>query len=866
MHWKSREGPKAVSKKQRIDSDWKDRSAPCQALLSDQSAPSQVLSASCNATLNWQDRSRPTEEVLSASGNGPKTQEEPPEPPAPPASVSEVDLHLGPIRLSGGQALTSGGKLKPSPTSPLSKDAQNGMSRARIETLLRDGCCSCRNRCWTKFKAAMLVSLCAEFWALPHAEQNFLIHTMYNMNSQQSGTVDQPFLPEWKDRTTDKCDAVVNKDESPLWSDDEFPKEVARRTQWKLMNTEVCMEAFYRLLGMGKHRLLNCMAGALDMRQSPHKIPGSKERSQFHICWRFLAELYVSSGEASPTEFRSAKDVIDAKEGQPEPLLGDLISDGLDVSDLCSALTDWLPKLLSSTNDVHYTSRNQGLPEGMPIRYIQYSRIHDLYWLFVATVTLWFAGSSRRVPSWSVFYRAWYHPWRMFLRFRKSSSHSQCNFCWQCHQLLRKHLPLADKYDVAMRLKAHLQGQYSDRAIYWALREASKLKVDSILCIIIDSMDKSKFAIPRWPWGRNPKLLEGFVRPVITVTAVMAHGFATMFFLADETIEHGSNAFLEVLLLAMEKVLKICKAKHIKFPEHLVVQSDNPTNQAKNSVACIFLAYLVASSVFLTTTLNFLIVGHTHEDKDALFGFLCGLLIRAQVFDSPGAVIDLLEQGMIANIAAKGEELVCAKLDFVRNFEDWLAPLGLKLHGSFANRNKLSTTDMTTVHSIYFKSRCFLFPAEKKQLLLGESRDFSSNNRDVFACFKVYMHSTSLSQPPLLIIPVMWRNRLVGKEGGPQSLTDRVVVDAKRQYDLLKRAKLLSNPVNHMFDIYFPYAAIYYRQLVEGGPAPDATVLAPSRLLTEHSCDFSEPSKSSSSQEFPHLPDTAWKMQITHHK
>ena len=53
-----------------------------------------------------------------------------------------------------------------------------------------------------------------------------------------------------------------------------------------------------------------------------------------------------------------------------------------------------------------------------------------------------------------------------------------------------------------------------------------------------------------------------------------------------------------------------------------MVQSDNTVAQAKNAYVNMFLAYLVGAGLFTSVTLNFLMVGHTHEDVGALVG-LC---------------------------------------------------------------------------------------------------------------------------------------------------------------------------------------------------------------------------------------------------
>ena len=52
------------------------------------------------------------------------------------------------------------------------------------------------------------------------------------------------------------------------------------------------------------------------------------------------------------------------------------------------------------------------------------------------------------------------------------------------------------------------------------------------------------------------------------------------------------------------------------MPRILVIQADNTTAQTKNSKVATFLAWLVASGKFDAAVLNFLLVGHTHEDID----------------------------------------------------------------------------------------------------------------------------------------------------------------------------------------------------------------------------------------------------------
>merc|ERR1712155_400278 len=80
----------------------------------------------------------------------------------------------------------------------------------------------------------------------------------------------------------------------------------------------------------------------------------------------------------------------------------------------------------------------------------------------------------------------------------------------------------------ARALRQHYQDQYADRCLYWALRHASRV-FDNVSVIIIDSMDKTKFAWPRYPWPRVSKDLAGIPRPRHVFTAAIAHGLCGMF-------------------------------------------------------------------------------------------------------------------------------------------------------------------------------------------------------------------------------------------------------------------------------------------------------------------------------------------------
>ena len=124
-------------------------------------------------------------------------------------------------------------------------------------------------------------------------------------------------------------------------------------------------------------------------------------------------------------------------------------------------------------------------------------------------------------------------------------------------------------------------------------------------------MDKSKFAWPRWDWHRLPKDFEALVRPRMNFTAVLVHGWGCFLGMSSETVSHGADFCIDILRRALQMVYERIKGKQgqegddddedfiLKFPRHLVIQSDNTVSQAKNQFFFLFLAWLVsASSLF----------------------------------------------------------------------------------------------------------------------------------------------------------------------------------------------------------------------------------------------------------------------------
>ena len=266
---------------------------------------------------------------------------------------------------------------------------------------------------------------------------------------------------------------------------------------------------------------------------------------------------------------------------------------------------------------------------GVTTRHLPPGRPHDLYLQFLAwwddqKASMAVAGvcnegvagelKCRGAPCFNTFVRRWHGKRSRVLKFRQQSQHSCCQTCFELKVSMKEARgDLAKKLRYAQLLRAHIRAQYQDRVLYWSLRFASR-QYQNVLTIIIDSMDKTRFSIPRFPFGEKPKELEGFNRPKLVCTAALAHGWCTYVCLADDDLNHGADAFAEVLLRVLEEVYKVSQATGRPMPQHLVVQADNTTAQCKNGLGTMLLALLVARYKFITASLHFLRVGHTHED------------------------------------------------------------------------------------------------------------------------------------------------------------------------------------------------------------------------------------------------------------
>ena len=111
-----------------------------------------------------------------------------------------------------------------------------------------------------------------------------------------------------------------------------------------------------------------------------------------------------------------------------------------------------------------------GSHENLPMKHIQHSKPIDLWWLYLAWVSLR-CPAGTKTACWSTFWQKWHCHWRYCLGLRKPTQHAQCTVCAQHSQYIHcSDATPQDKHHRAKDWQQHLREQYHDRLIYWHLR------------------------------------------------------------------------------------------------------------------------------------------------------------------------------------------------------------------------------------------------------------------------------------------------------------------------------------------------------------------------------------------------------------
>jgi hypothetical protein len=251
---------------------------------------------------------------------------------------------------------------------------------------------------------------------------------------------------------------------------------------------------------------------------------------------------------------------------------------------------------------------------------------------------------------------------------------------------------------------------------------------------------------------------------------------------------------------------------------------------------------------FTTATLNFLTVGHTHEDIDQLFALMVQWILRKHNWQTPAELMEFLEQSMKHYFHNRGEEFFVRRLGGIRDFEGWMEPLKQKLEGSFQTRGGIEAP-----HSFACKLRRDLTLAEVRKVdpePAVPAVPVEPQPNDVMICVKAFMRSTCIQQAPVLAVAAAQKATL--RPGGPRCFVPLKDPSDVALANLLKLQRLCEH------DFKMPRAAAALLDLASG---PRLYELPPDRWLTP--ADARTPPELGSNPFFSHLPETSWHLLVT---
>ncbi len=235
---------------------------------------------------------------------------------------------------------------------------------------------------------------------------------------------------------------------------------------------------------------------------------------------------------------------------------------------------------------------------------------------------------------------------------------ARCAACDRYHSLRKATTPHSQGAILwARKLKSHLDSAMAHRELYAANRYRSKFFPDECVTIMHDKMDHAKTASP--VFSHKTKHLDGLMKLPVSVTGMLAHGHGDVRYAhyGLDLYSHDSNytvgSFAKLLrdlelppkyssrqlftssrstplFAAVLEGVEMCDMSLPSPPEIpipakplppiLNVQMDNAAGDNKNRFVFCFWSLLVANRIFREVYVNFMLVGHTHDDIDALFG------------------------------------------------------------------------------------------------------------------------------------------------------------------------------------------------------------------------------------------------------
>ncbi|XP_070553722.1 uncharacterized protein [Ptychodera flava] len=266
--------------------------------------------------------------------------------------------------------------------------------------------------------------------------------------------------------------------------------------------------------------------------------------------------------------------------------------------------------------------------------------------------------------------------WRKHLpefRTGKSSDFAECDDCAQIRNAISSASTDAERQNLLKVREIHERRVETERAVYHNAREKAVRQPDDLLVIIIDGMDQKKTYFPRLV--REKKNTENLGKVPMHATGSLIHtnvpeGKLAVMRLDIHNFPHDSNMTINnIMWNLVDNIDRLSRQLHL--------QLDNCYRENKNRFLLSFASLLVEYDIFEEVVLNFLPVGHTHEDIDQMFSRVSTALKKTNSFTMQELMHNVHES---YTPAIKVQEV-----KYMFNVKEWLQPY---MAGRFGGHSK----------------------------------------------------------------------------------------------------------------------------------------------------------------------------------
>ena len=277
-------------------------------------------------------------------------------------------------------------------------------------------------------------------------------------------------------------------------------------------------------------------------------------------------------------------------------------------------------------------------------------------------------SSGCQPTSYETFRTAWKTPGVSHIKTeRKTGTLSVCQKCKLFKMKLRKISPHCEdeREKLIQQYEGHRLWALLEKTKYYERRNCGIFQKSNFLSIIVDGATQRVHSIPRFGFFAKNTVQEFLPQSVL---AILAHGHATFLYPRVPWVPGGSSFTIQCLSYALETLSKSETYKDNGLPPDLFLQMDNCSGENKNKYVFGWGATLVEDGVFETISFSFLLVGHTHEDIDALHSRISRHLAKKPIF-SLQEFDELLESALKSKKSRKDHLTMPAETKvFVKRF------------------------------------------------------------------------------------------------------------------------------------------------------------------------------------------------------